>query len=163
MTLFANFDGKIKKMQWKSCEISNFLYLKSQKLFNPDQVIKQIYLMNTRPLHENLDTSFVNLAALIRHLRQRQFVGKVRVELRGYEADVILTTGNEMRVLERDCVAGRISEGEEALQRLLIRARESGGAIHVHQKIEEVAPLIESSVTARRAEKYFFGSRTSGI
>jgi len=95
--------------------------------------------MKNRPIHENLDTSFVNLSALLRYLRRRQFVGKVRVELSGYEADVILTAENQLKVLEHDRVAGRISEGEEALQRLLIRAREPGGIIHVYQTVEENA------------------------
>ncbi len=101
--------------------------------------------MKNRPLHENLDTSFINLSALIRYLRRRHFVGKVRVELCGYEADVILTADNQMKVLEHDAIAGRISEGEEALQRLLIRAREPGGVIHVYQKVKETAPILENS------------------
>ncbi len=96
--------------------------------------------MNNRLLYENLDTSFVNLAALIKHLRRQKFEGKIRVELKAYEADVILTADEQMRVLERDLIAGRISEGEEALQRLLIRAREAGGNICVYQNVEEIAP-----------------------
>ncbi|MDQ3179604.1 MAG: hypothetical protein M3Q33_03690 [Acidobacteriota bacterium] len=100
--------------------------------------------MKNRPVHENLDTSFVNLSALIKYLRRRQFVGNVRVELGGYEADVILTAENGLKVREHDLITGRISEGEEALQRLLIRAREPGGIIHVYQTIEETAkPSIE--------------------
>ena len=54
--------------------------------------------MKNRPIHENLDTSFVNLSALVRYLRRRQFVGNVRVELSGYEADIVLTAVNQMRV-----------------------------------------------------------------
>lgn len=93
--------------------------------------------MKNRPIHENLDTSFVNLSALVRYLRRRQFVGNVRVELSGYEADIILTAGNQLRVREHDRIAGRIAEGEEALQRLFIRAREPGGIINVYQTIAE--------------------------
>lgn len=93
--------------------------------------------MNNRPIHENLDTSFVNLSALVRYLRRRQFAGNIRVELSGYEADIHLTAANEMRVREHDRIAGRVSEGEEALQRLLIRAREPGGIINVYQAVEE--------------------------
>lgn len=96
--------------------------------------------MKSRPIHKNLDTTFVNLSALIKYLRRRQFAGNIRVELSGYEADVLLTAENEMRVREHDRIAGRISEGEEALQRLLIRAREPGGIINVYQAIEEDAP-----------------------
>ncbi len=93
--------------------------------------------MKNRPIHENLDTSFVNLSALVRYLRRRQFVGSVRVELSGYEADIVLTAENQMNVREHDRIAGRIAEGEEALQRLLIRAREPGGIINVYQAITE--------------------------
>jgi hypothetical protein len=93
--------------------------------------------MKNRPIHENLDTSFVNLSALVRYLRRRQFVGNVRVELSGYEADINLTAENQIKVREHDRIAGRIAEGEEALQRLLIRAREPGGIINVYQEIAE--------------------------
>jgi hypothetical protein len=100
--------------------------------------------MNNRPIHENLDTSYVNLSALVRYLRRRQFAGNVRVELSGYEADISLTATNEMRVREHDRIAGRVAEGEEALQRILIRAREPGGIINVYQAFsEETAPIIE--------------------
>lgn len=93
--------------------------------------------MKNRPLHENLDTSFVNLSALLRYLRRRQFVGSIRVELSGYEADIVLNSENQLNVREYDRIAGRIAEGEEALQRLLIRAREPGGIIHVYQQVAE--------------------------
>lgn len=91
--------------------------------------------MKTRPIHENLDTSFVNLSALLRYLQRRQFVGRIRVELSGYEADIVLLEGNKLQVREHDRIAGRIADGEEALQRLLIRAREPGGTINVYQTI----------------------------
>ncbi len=104
--------------------------------------------MKNRPVHENLDTSYVNLSALVRYLRRRQFVGNIRIELSGYEAEIALTANDEMRVREHDRIAGRISEGEEALQRLLIRAREPGGIINVYQVVEEtekIAPTIEKA------------------
>jgi hypothetical protein len=91
--------------------------------------------MKYRPIHENLDTSFVNLSALVRYLRRRQFAGKVRVELSGYEADIFLGAGNHLRAREHDSIAGRIAEGEEALQRILIRSREPGGIINVYQEV----------------------------
>lgn len=93
--------------------------------------------MKNRPIHENLDTSFVNLSALLRYLRRRQFDGSIRVELSGYEADIALTASNQITVREYDQIAGRIAEGEEALQRILIRAREPGGIIHVYQNMPD--------------------------
>src|SRR5215213_7935864 len=96
--------------------------------------------MKNRPIHENLDTSFVNLSALLRYLQRRQFVGRIRVELSGYEAEIVLLEGNKMKVHEHDRIAGRIGEGAEALQRLLIRAREPGGTINVYQTTPEAPP-----------------------
>jgi hypothetical protein len=93
--------------------------------------------MKHNPIHENLDTSFVNLSALLRYLRRRQFVGKVRIELSGYEADIYLCKGNQLRAREYDRITGRISEGEEALQRILIRSREAGGTVNVYQEVAE--------------------------
>ena len=105
--------------------------------------------MKNRPIHENLDTSYVNLSALVRYLRRRQFCGNVRVELSGYEADIAINGEDQMRVREHDRIAGRVSEGDEALQRLLIRAREPGGIINVYQSVEEekTAPAIEKPST----------------
>ena len=93
--------------------------------------------MKNRPIHENLDTSFVNLSALIKYLRRRQFAGQIRIELSGYEADIYLTAENQLKVREYDHIAGRIADGEEALQRILIRSREPGGIINVYQTVSE--------------------------
>jgi hypothetical protein len=97
--------------------------------------------MNNRPLYENLDTAFVNLSALIKYLRQREFVGRIRVELNSYEADIVLHEENKIGVREHDRISGRTAEGEEVYQRLLIRAREPGGTIHVYQAVKEVKKI----------------------
>jgi hypothetical protein len=94
--------------------------------------------MKNHPVHENLDTSFVNVSALLRYLRRRGFVGSVRVELSGYEAEIHLGEGNSLRVREFDRIAGRTAEGEEALQRILIRSREPGGIVNVFQPVADV-------------------------
>lgn len=88
---------------------------------------------NLRPVHENLDTSFVNLAALLRFLRARSFAGRVHVELDEYDADVFLDAANEPRVRETDHATGRTGEGEEALRRVLVRATAPGGLISVYE------------------------------
>jgi hypothetical protein len=112
-------------------------------LFSSFPVLLFFHPMKNLPIYENLDTSFVNLSALARYLRRRQFAGNIRVELSGYEADITLTAAGEMRVREHDRVAGRVSEGDEALQRLLIRAREQGGIINVYQAVEKSDTAIE--------------------
>ena len=84
-----------------------------------------------RVVHQNLDTAYVNLAALVRHLQQRDFVGRVHVELDEYDADIFLAAREWPRVRERDHVTGRVAEGDSALQRVLVRASQPGGLIGV--------------------------------
>jgi hypothetical protein len=86
-----------------------------------------------RALHQNLDTAYVNLAALLRHLQQRDFTGRVHVELDEYDADVFLAARERPRVRERDHVTGRVAEGDAALQRVVVRASEPGGLISVFE------------------------------
>ncbi len=93
--------------------------------------------MKTRPIYENLDTSFANLSALLRYLRRRQFFGRVTIQIGDFEAEIILDDQNQLRVREFDKAAGRIAEGDDALQRVLIRAREPNGIINVYQTIAE--------------------------
>jgi hypothetical protein len=106
--------------------------------------------MKVRPIHENLDTSFVNLSALVRYLRRRQFVGRIRVELSGYEADIYLNELNSVRAREHDRISGRIAEGEEALQRILIRSREPGGIVNVYQAISEENGTADKKVETKK-------------
>jgi hypothetical protein len=92
-----------------------------------------------RPVHENLDTAYVNLAALLRYLRQREFDGRVRVELDEYEADVFLSASEQPRVQETNHATGLSAGGEAALQRLLVRASEPGGLVSVYEvSVEEI-------------------------
>jgi hypothetical protein len=103
--------------------------------------------MNSRPLYENLDTSFVNLSALVRYLRLREFVGNIKVELNNYQAEIVLLEANKLRVREHDKISGRIGEGEEAFQRILVRARQSGGTIHVYQTVKAKTQKAETVTT----------------
>jgi hypothetical protein len=52
----------------------------------------------TRVVHQNLDTAYLNLAALVRHLQQRDFTGRVHVELDEYDADIYLAARGRPRV-----------------------------------------------------------------
>lgn len=90
--------------------------------------------IGARLVHENLNTAFVNLAALLRWLRQRGFVGRVHVELDEYDADVLLSADDSLGVRERNRATGLEAEGEAALHRLLVRAREPGGSISVYEE-----------------------------
>ncbi len=86
-----------------------------------------------RVIYENLDTAFVNLAALLRFLQQRDFTGRVHVELDEYDGDIYLAARHGLETRERDHASGREDAGEAALQRLLVRAREEGGRISVYE------------------------------
>src|SRR5258705_1808490 len=85
----------------------------------------------SRVVYENLDTTFVNLWALLRKLSQRGFIGRVRVELKDYTADVFMTGSGTPLVHEIDRAAGTDTLEEAALHRLGLRAREAPGTISV--------------------------------
>jgi hypothetical protein len=114
----------------------------------------------SRPVYEHLDTTFVNLAALLRYLQQRGFVGRIHVVLAEYEAEVLLDEGGGApRVREVDYATGRRAEGDDALPRLLVRAREPGGLINVYEGAGNEATgaaavsLIDEADEAEGAEK----------
>ena len=107
---------------------------------------------------ETLDTSYVSLSALIRYLRQRQFCGRLRVVLDEYEAEVVLHGSSDPKVRERDYASGREAEGEDAFERLLVRAREPGGLITVYNETDHKSvsqektesPVVKAEPSAQR-------------
>jgi len=101
--------------------------------------------MNTLVRLESLDTSFVNLAALLRYLRQRNFVGRVKVALEEYEADVFLYGPDEPSIWEKNRATGRGAQGKDAMDRLLVRARDPGGMITIYEGPVESANYEQSS------------------
>jgi hypothetical protein len=107
--------------------------------------------MKKQPIHQNLNTSFVNVGALVRYLKGLQFVGSVRIELASYEAEIIFTESNTIRAREYDHIAGRIAHGEHALQRILIRAKEPHGRINVYKATEGYTGRDDGSVFVDKA------------
>jgi hypothetical protein len=103
----------------------------------------------SRVLYENLDTSFVNLWALLRHLSQRAFVGRVHVEMDDYSADVFLTGSNTPLVHEVDRAAGTDVLEEAAMHRLVLRARESPGKISVFEGADEAVAVKSVEAAAK--------------
>jgi len=98
----------------------------------------------SRVVYENLDTTFVNLWALLRNLSQRGFIGRVHVELKDYTADVFMTGSNTPLVHEMDRAAGTDTLEETALHRLVLRVRETPGKITVFEGPDE-AVAVETS------------------
>ena len=84
-------------------------------------------------IHNNLSTSFINLAALVRHLRRLQFVGRIHLELSSYEAEIELCEGGAVKAREQDHIESRLSFGRDALLRIIMRSKESGGLVHVYR------------------------------
>jgi hypothetical protein len=106
----------------------------------------------SRPVHENLDTAYVNLAALLSFLQEREFEGRVHVELEEYDADVFLNAKEHPRVHERNYETGRESEGDDALQRLLVRASDPGGRVSIYENKGEAPPGDLFSALAQSTE-----------
>ena len=102
--------------------------------------------MRGKPIHENLSTTFVDLSALVRHLKNLQFVGTVRLELASYEAEIFFTAAGRLQAREYDRLEGRFAQGERAFRRILERAREPMGRIHVFRSEPE-----ETATYLRRA------------
>ncbi|HMG72669.1 MAG TPA: hypothetical protein VK582_04140 [Pyrinomonadaceae bacterium] len=106
----------------------------------------------SRVLYENLDTTFVNLWALLRNLSQRGFIGRVRVELQDYTADVFMTGSNTPLVHEIDRAAGTDTLEEAALHRLVLRARETPGTISVFEGPDEAVAVQNIAVPKTETE-----------
>lgn len=120
------------KMQWKLPGIRHLDTANGQSEGLTGRTrARAVTFMRGKPIHENLSTSFVDLARLVRHLGGMQFVGTLRVEFASYEAEIILTPTRKIQAREYDRLAGRISQGERAFQRILQRSREPLGKITV--------------------------------
>lgn len=91
--------------------------------------------MKIRSLYKNLDTAFVNLAALLQHLRQKGFVGLVRVDTGDYQTEIIYDEARRVRLRESPSTFGKTSSDNGALERLLVRARRPGGVINVYEEV----------------------------
>lgn len=96
---------------------------------------------------DSLSTSYVNLAALLRHLRERSFVGLVRVTLSQYEAEVRMSGDDEPTVSEINLATREAAHTPGAMERLLVHAREAGGTITVYDGGETTdSPAHEQSL-----------------
>jgi hypothetical protein len=82
---------------------------------------------------DNLNTSYVNLAALLRYLREQNFSGSIHVALNQYEAEMFLTGSGAAAVFEIDRASGVPAQGDGAMERMLVHAREPGGTITIYE------------------------------
>ena len=101
--------------------------------------------MNDTPLYENLDTAFVDLDALVRYVRRRNFVGKISVTYTGYAAEILFTPEGKLRVSEHDKISGVHADGKSAFSRILERCKVAGGIVSVSQELGEmIGPINET-------------------
>ena len=82
---------------------------------------------------DNLNTSYVNLAALLRYLREQDFFGSIHLALGQYEAEIFLTGTGPAAVFEIDRASGIPAQTDGAMERLLVHARDPGGTITVYE------------------------------
>ena len=101
-------------------------------------------------LYEDLDTTFVNLWSLLRNLTQRGFIGRVRVELADYSADIFLTGSSTPLVHEVDRKAKTEILEETALHRVVVRARETPGKISVFEGAREAVAVQNRATSPSR-------------
>jgi len=87
---------------------------------------------------DRLSTSYVNLAALIRYLREQGFTGVIRVALNQYKADIFLDGQSPATVLEIDPEMRVAARADGAMERLLVHAREPGGTITIYEGKSEI-------------------------
>jgi hypothetical protein len=105
----------------------------------------------SRVVYENLDTTFVNLWALLRNLSQRGFIGRMRVELKDYTADVFMTGSSTPLVHEIDRAAGTDTLEEAALHRLVLRVRETPGTITVFEGADAAVAVSANADSKNKA------------
>jgi hypothetical protein len=81
---------------------------------------------------DSLNTSYVNLAAFIRFLREQEFTGSVHVALDAYEAHLFLNGQGPVVVFEIDPATRQASQNEGSMAQLLLHASKPGGVITVY-------------------------------
>src|SRR3954452_3014066 len=87
---------------------------------------------------QSLSTDYVNLAGLIRHLRELPFAGQIHFLSVSYEATVQMRGSDVPIVLERS--SGEFTTVEGAWERLMVHAREAGGTITIYETEEPNTP-----------------------
>lgn len=136
-------------MQWKPADISTLCrqkQLNRSKCVPRPRAVCANTIMNREPIHQNLSTSFIDLAALVQHLRDLQFVGTVHVELSSYDAEIVFTADGAIQATEYDHLAGRTFHGKGALKRIFGRSREPYGRIHVYKTVISAYHRLQTGV-----------------
>jgi hypothetical protein len=101
-----------------------------------------------QPVHENLNTSYVNVSALLADLQVNGFTGYVEVGSSGYVAYVFIDSGAIIGALEQGDAGTR--SGTDAINGLLVRAERPGNAVSIYQHapatVQAIAGIIDGHV-----------------
>lgn len=108
--------------------------------------------MKDRQLFENLDTSFVKLDALVRHLCRLSFVGTVSLTFEDYRGEIVLTPAGKLRVTEMDGESEPV-RGQKAFEHIMLRAETPGGNINVEESEASTSSSAAASVCDESAEE----------
>ncbi|OYT72762.1 MAG: hypothetical protein CFK52_03890 [Chloracidobacterium sp. CP2_5A] len=112
-----------------------------------------------KPVHENLSTSYVNVAALLADLQVNEFTGYVSVEFWGYSGYVFLSRGQIVNAYE--ATEAIIQREREALDSLLSRAQARNGKVGFFQHPEEVIQAITGIINGEPVHRDLSSDFTS--
>src|SRR5882724_3237378 len=97
-----------------------------------------------KPVHENLSTSYVNVAALISELRLNNFTGYVYVGFTNYDGYVFFNAGRIVNALEQTEDSWKTNI--DAVDSLLVRAKHRGGNVSVFDHTATVISAIAGAI-----------------
>jgi hypothetical protein len=100
------------------------------------------------PVHEGLNTSYVNVGALLADLQVHNFTGYVEVLMKPYEAYVFVDDGAIIGALEQTEASSQV--GSNAINGLLVQSQQPGGMVstyrHASKTIQAIAGIVDSQV-----------------
>ncbi|HZS46546.1 MAG TPA: hypothetical protein VFC63_15835 [Blastocatellia bacterium] len=97
-----------------------------------------------KPVHENLSTSYVNVAALLSELRLNSFTGYVYVGFTNYDGYVFFNSGRIVNALEQTEDSWKTNI--DAVDSLLVRSKNRGGAVSVFDHPATVISAIAGAI-----------------
>jgi hypothetical protein len=97
-----------------------------------------------KPVHENLSTSYINVAALISDLRLNSFTGYVYVGFTNYDGYVFFNSGRIVNALEQTEDSWKTNI--DAVDSLLVRAKHRGGTVSVFDHTATVISAIAGAI-----------------
>jgi hypothetical protein len=95
-------------------------------------------------VYQNLNTSFTNFSELLVDLKENSFTGCVQVSFWEYEGILLLDTGNIVNAQEE--INGNLISGQDAVKRVITKAKDDDGAISVYALKGEMVTMLASVV-----------------